>query len=111
MKKLLLAVLTLSFAGAAAAADEYRFAYTTSDFTDVTSVHDLNDRITQTARDYCPGYLPSKDLAEIRRCVQDVTSDIVQSIDNAALSALTTGDENDVRIALEQQRHPQHPRG
>jgi len=112
MNKLLIALLTISFAGTVAAdADHYRLAYTTADFSDVASVEDLHERITRTARDYCPGYLPSKNLAETRRCVEEVTEEIVQSINAPALSAMANGNADQVRIALEQQRHPHSTRG
>jgi UrcA family protein len=112
MNKLLIALFTISFAGAAAAdTDQYRFAYTTADFSDAASVESLHERITRTARDYCPGYLPSKNIAETRRCVEEVTDKIVQSINAPALSAMANGNADQVRIALEQQRHSHSTRG
>ncbi len=35
------------------------------------------------------------------RCRTDVTADIVASIDNPALTALSNGDEEEVRLALD----------
>ena len=112
MNKLLIALLTMSFAGAVAADNnQYRFAYTSADFADVASVETLHERITRTARDYCPGYLPSKNIADTRRCVEEVTEEIVQSINAPALSAMATGNTDQVRIALEQQQRPHSTRG
>lgn len=106
MNRTLLTVITVAFATAASAgADEYRFAYTKADFADESSVQALHKRITRTARDFCPRYQRSSNLAESSSCNRSVTDEIVQSIDNPALTAMHEGELGDVRIALEQQRH------
>ena len=106
MNKILLTVITVAFATAASAsANEYRFAYTAADFTDETSVQALHQRIARPARGFCPAYQPTRNLAETSRCIRDVTDEIVLSIDNPALTAMHGGELNDVRVALEQQRH------
>jgi UrcA family protein len=102
MSRTLFAAFTLVIAGAASAGtNDYRFAYTSADFADVESVKALYSRIAKTAREYCPGYMPSRRLSEMSRCRTDVTAGIVASIDNAALTALAKGEEDQVRIALE----------
>ncbi|NIP14664.1 MAG: UrcA family protein [Pseudomonadales bacterium] len=102
MSRTLFAAIALVIAGAASAeSNEYRFAYNSTDFADVDSVKALYARIDKAARDYCPGYLPTRNLSEMSRCRAEVAADIVASIDNAALTALSKGEEDQVRVALE----------
>lgn len=102
MSRTLFAAFALVIAGASSAeTNEYRFTYTNADFADVNSVKALYARVAETAREYCPGYLPTRRLSEMTRCRTEVTADIVASIDNPALTALSKGDEGQVRIALD----------
>lgn len=103
MNRVLIILLTFSFA-AAAGADEthYKFAYSAADFTDLGSVERLHKRISRTARDFCPPYLPARHLAETRRCVAEVTRDIVRSIDHPALTAVAEGAPAEARLALQE---------
>ena len=89
MSRTLFAAFALVIAGAASAGtNDYRFTYSNADFADVESVKALYARIAKTAREYCPGYLPTRNLSEMSRCRQEVTADIVASIDHAALTAV-----------------------
>ena len=102
MSRTLIAAFALVIAGAASAeTNQYRFTYTKADFADVDSVKALYARIAETAREYCPGYLPTRRLSEMARCRTEVTADIVASIDSPALTALSKGQEEQVRIALD----------
>jgi UrcA family protein len=102
MSRTLFAAFALVIAGTASAgANEYRFTYTNADFADVESVKAMYARIARTAREYCPGYLPTRNLVEMSRCRTEVTAEIVASIDNAALTALSRGEDAQVRIALD----------
>ena len=102
MSRTLFAAFALVIAGAASAGTiEYRFTYTNTDFADIESVKALYARIAKTAREACPGYMPTRRLSEMSRCRTDVTADIVASIDDPALTALSNGDEEEVRIALD----------
>lgn len=106
MNKIFLALLLTAATAvtASANADQYRFAYTTTDFKDVASVEQLHKRIARAARDFCPAYLPAKHLRETRNCISEVTAEIVASINNPALTALANGEPEQVRIAVDQHR-------
>lgn len=102
MSRTLFAAFALVIAGAASAeTGEYRFTYTNADFADVDSVKALYAKIAETAREACPGYMPTRRLSEMSRCRAEVTADIVASIDNPALTALSNGEDDGVRVAVD----------
>jgi UrcA family protein len=102
MSRTLFAAFALVIAGAASAGtNDYRFTYTNADFADVESVKAMYARIAKTAREYCPGYFPTRNLSAMSRCRAEVTADIVASIHNPALTALSKGEDAQVRVALD----------
>lgn len=90
MNKLQILIIAgvLSAGAQAGESDRYALQYTNQDFQTEATVKALYQRIREVAKDHCPNYFRERDLAGVNDCVQDVTLDIVRSIDNAALSAV-----------------------
>ena len=99
--KTIFAAFALTFAASAYAGDdEYVMTYSADDFQSVETVKELYQRVRTIAREHCPSYFRSRDLAGSTACVDDVVSDLISSINHPALSAYQDG-EDEVRVALE----------
>ena len=80
MLRITIAALTMTFAGAAAA-DQFRFVYTESDFSSPSAVEALHDRIQASARSYCNRqFLKTGHLSQVRVCVDDVVTALKEGI-------------------------------
>ena len=96
--KTIFAAFALTFAASAYAADdEYVLTYSADDFQSVETVKDLYQRVRNVARNHCPSYFRSRDLAGTTACVDDVVNDLIDNINHPALSAYQDG-EDDVRV-------------
>lgn len=100
MKKLAITLVTLSFAGAAAAADPV-FRWDPQELTTLERIAATHERIEATASDYCRDHLDgTRGLSGWRDCVKAVTEEIVTSVDDVRLTAYaTTGTVDEALLA------------
>lgn len=99
--KTILAAFALTLAASSYAGDDqYVMTYNANDFQSVDTVKELYQRIRNLARNHCPDYFRTRDLAGTNDCVNDVVNDLISNINHPALSAYKDGDE-EVRVALE----------
>ncbi len=105
MNKLQILIIAGVLSAGAQAAEAYRYAlqYSNKDFQSETTVKALYQRIREVAKDHCPNYFRERDLAGVNDCVQDVTLDIVRSIDRPALSAVAQ-ERQDTLVAGEPEK-------
>ena len=95
----LFVALTLS-ASVSMAGDEYSLVYSKDDFRSADTVAALYQRVVKTAKSYCPDYSRTKSLSNQYDCINDVVTDLVDSIDHPSLTAFANGD-TDVQIATQ----------
>jgi UrcA family protein len=81
-------------ASASMAGDEYSLVYSKQDFRSSETVAALYQRVVKTAQNYCPDYSRTRSLSEHYDCINDVVTDLVQSIDNQTLTAYVQGETN-----------------
>lgn len=93
---LLIVGLAMTLPGVAFAekpnSSNYNLVYSQADFSSVASVQELHAKIVRTARSHCPSYFSTRSLADTRRCVRDVVTDLVRVINHPQLTAYAHGD-------------------
>ena len=82
-----LAALILA-SGIAVAEDGSVFRYSANDLSTLDGIVATHDRIEIAARNFCGVHLQgTRDLGRVRQCLENVTDEIVSSIDDVRLTA------------------------
>ena len=84
--KPLLVFAGLMLTAGAAAGDEYGVSFKASELKSSQGVSDVHARIVAEAKAYCPSYREAGSLRELKLCLEDVTNDLVNKINNPMLS-------------------------
>lgn len=100
----LLALVALSINASVVADTKYSISYTSEDFRSIEAVQALHARIRIVAKESCPSFFVTRDIADSRRCIVQVTDEIIQKVDHPLLQAYIEGEEQ-FELALQSRKN------